>query len=242
MSYIYIKRNLKGYKMIKMKNILAENLIRFGTKNLTEAQKRQLRKLLIEAVDPTTDTELQKYLLNWFKNASKTNDFSFTPYVSKNYVVGRLGLEEVAANSFRVKFNVVRVVPIQITTTTKALKVPGIDNFTLEMSTNNKDLQGYGTLSVQAGKPDFKSVVNFNDLKTTGEATVPDQISTWLSNDLEPAKSTNQVGAAAMKSYVELIKPNFADASAETKKSAEWPGIYNKIKYKGILDLLGYKP
>ena len=35
--------------MIRLKNILAENMLRFGPKNLSESDKRRLQNLLIEA-------------------------------------------------------------------------------------------------------------------------------------------------------------------------------------------------
>ena len=75
-TYLY-ERNLKGKHM---KNILAENLLRFSPKNLTESEKKNLSKLTEQA----DETNSNITLTDQFKNISTAPDYitSLIGYVS----------------------------------------------------------------------------------------------------------------------------------------------------------------
>jgi hypothetical protein len=77
-AYIYIKENNLKKDTKTMKNILAENLLRFGVKNLKESDKEKIVESFINEVDDT-DTASN----GWFRlvqNNSSGNYFSITIY------------------------------------------------------------------------------------------------------------------------------------------------------------------
>ena len=83
--------------MIRLKNILAENMLRFGSKNLSESDKRRLQSLLTEATE-TLDSSVIKTGAQALNTLIKTipvpkDENSYDEYITSGYFlqVGYIG-------------------------------------------------------------------------------------------------------------------------------------------------------
>jgi hypothetical protein len=80
---------------MKMKNLLSENMLRFGTKNLSESQQKELTlKSIMKTIEENGLTESVKSLLMERINVSIPN-YIYLPkgnYVSKDTILGKLSI------------------------------------------------------------------------------------------------------------------------------------------------------
>jgi hypothetical protein len=225
--------------MIQLKNILAENMLRFGSKNLSESDRRKLQSLTEQAsvsIDVANDAGLQAAIKKYWAEAIADPDFADSDklykmpvYIGKNFMATTpkegSGIDSPTRAGYRFFVIAVSVFPSNY----NGIVLPAtMDTIvTVEKNPSNK------ITSINA---DPIKTVSKQDLKGVS-----------LSGAVEGLLYTDVFNPYGQQTYTYLdaIKSNFASYAAAAIKNPTWKTAYNEIKNvtaKAVLDRLGYKP
>lgn len=227
--------------MIKMKNLLAENMLRFGSKNLSESVKQNLQRLIEQAssgtaADPAKDpgfikavTTYWNTLLNDPAYKDKSEGYRMTPYIGKNYIAA-MRIRPNLDNGRNFEYEAMTIYPSYY----NALLLPAVASSRGDVSLTNT--RGTIDLFRTAELAQLKSKQGVQDMAGSIGGILDINLGfTYMAPFLSGDKLTE---------YLAKIKPQFTQAAADTVKDPNWKAIYDSVKNttaKNILDQLGYK-